>query len=46
MIHTLAGLGALDESQRNTLADRLRPAQTNWAGTEVGELRPTAALAF
>ena len=46
MIHTLEGLGALDDSQRKALAERLRPVQTNWAGTAVGELRPTAALTF
>lgn len=46
MIHTLEHLGALDETQRTALTQRLHPVQTNWAGTEVGELRPTAALAF
>lgn len=46
MIHTLAALGALNETQRTTLTDRLQPVQTNWAGTEIGELRPTAALTF
>lgn len=46
MIHTLESLGALDETQRTALTDRLQPVQTNWAGIEVGELRPTAALTF
>ena len=46
MIHTLDMLGALSDSARETLTDRLSPVQTNWAGREVGLLRPGDGLAF
>ncbi len=44
MIRTLDMLGALPDSAREALTDRLSPVQTNWAGREVGELRPGYGL--
>ncbi|MBO6784299.1 MAG: asparaginase [Alphaproteobacteria bacterium] len=46
MIHTLDRLGALSDQAREKLTDRLSPVQTNWAGREVGVLRPADGLAF
>src|ERR1700681_4314899 len=40
----LAGLGAFDAAQRETLAPQLRPRLKNIAGLEVGAIRPAAAL--
>jgi L-asparaginase II len=41
----LDSLGAFSEAQRATLAPQLRPIVRNVAGREVGEIRPTEALA-
>lgn len=46
MIQTLDMLGALPDSARGALTNRLSPVQTNWAGREVGVLRPADGLAF
>jgi len=46
MIHTLDRLGVLSEDARTALTLRLSPVQTNWAGRDVGTLRPGDALEF
>jgi L-asparaginase II len=44
MIHTLDQIGALSDQHATALTQRLSPVQTNWAGTDVGSLRPAATF--